>query len=91
MCAKEDGCLVLFIKERPSAFALGRSAGFTRYFFAGASAGAEATTLAPPLRKFFTQEVFKVRAKCTLNEATATAAMNTGIPTEGFTTHHIFE
>jgi hypothetical protein len=32
-----------------------------------------------------------VNAKCTLNEAIATAAMNTGMPTEGFTTNHIFE
>jgi hypothetical protein len=35
--------------------------------------------------------VFIVNAKWTLNDAIATAAMNTGMPTEGFTTHHIFE
>ena len=63
-----------------------------RYFLtAGSAAGAAATTLpALPFKKPFTQVVFSVSAKCTLNEAIATAAMNTGIPTEGLTTVHIF-
>jgi hypothetical protein len=63
-----------------------------RYFLtAGSAAGAIATTLpALPFKKPFTQVVFMVNAKCTLNEAIATAAMNIGIPTEGFTTVHIF-
>jgi hypothetical protein len=43
------------------------------------------------LRKPFTQVVFMVKARCTLKDEIATAAMNTGMPTEGFTTNHIFE
>jgi predicted permease len=59
---------------------------------AGAAAGAAATATleALPLRKFFTQVVFMVRARCTLNDATATPAMNRGMPTCGLTTVHIF-
>jgi hypothetical protein len=85
--------LVVFINQEKDQ-ALSRLAvrAFTLYFFTAASAvGAVATTLVPPFKKLFTQVVFVVRAKCTLKDEIATAAMNTGIPTEGFTTHHIFE
>jgi hypothetical protein len=85
--------LVVFInQEKDQALARLAVRAFTLYFFTAASAvGAAATTLVPPFKKLFTQVVLVVRAKCTLNDEIATAAMNTGIPTEGFTTHHIFE
>jgi hypothetical protein len=85
--------LVVFInKEKDQALSRLAVRAFTLYFFTAASAvGAVATTWEPPFKKFFTQVVFVVRAKCTLKDEIATAAMNTGIPTEGFTTHHIFE
>jgi len=85
--------LVVFInQEKDQALARLAVRAFTLYFFTAASAaGAAATTLVPPFKKLFTQVVFVVSAKCTLKDEIATAAMNTGIPTEGFTTHHIFE
>jgi hypothetical protein len=85
--------LVVFIRqEKDQALARLAVRAFTLYFFTAASAaGAAATTLVPPFKKLFTQVVLVVSAKCTLNDEIATAAMNTGIPTEGFTTHHIFE
>jgi hypothetical protein len=84
---------VLFIKKWPGAQAPGRSSALADYLgkAASADAGADATTAALPLRKFLTHVVFIVSAKCTLNDEIATAAMNTGMPTEGFTTNHIFE
>ena len=48
------------------------------------------TWAALPLRNFLTQVVFRVSAKCTENDATATAPMMMGTPTDGLTTHHIF-
>jgi hypothetical protein len=54
------------------------------------SVGATDTCAALPFKKRFTQVVFKVSARCTENEATATAPIMMGTPTEGFTTHHIF-
>lgn len=53
-------------------------------------AGAVAAGLALPFRKSFTQVVFVVIARCTQNEPIATAERKIGMPTEGFTTHHIF-
>jgi len=55
-----------------------------------ASDGATDTCAALPFKKRFTQVVFKVSARCTENEATATAPIMMGTPTEGFTTHQIF-
>jgi hypothetical protein len=90
--AQEERDLVLFINQKDQALSRLVVQAFTLYFFTAASAaGAAATTLVPPFKKLFTQVVFIVSAKCTLKDEIATAAMNTGIPTEGFTTHHIFE
>jgi hypothetical protein len=84
--------VVFILQEKDQALARLAVRAFTLYFFTAASAaGAAATTLVPPFKKLFTQVVFVVRAKCTLKDEIATAAMKTGIPTEGFTTHHIFE
>ena len=48
------------------------------------------TWAALPLRNFLTQVVFRVSARCTEKDATATAPMMMGTPTDGLTTHHIF-
>ena len=56
-----------------------------------AAAGAETATLSAfPFRNALTQVVLFKIAKCTENDATATAAIISGTPTEGFTTNHIF-
>ena len=71
------------------------SSGLRRenYFFpAGASAAAVTATGAAafPFKNPLTHVVLDTIARWTLNEAIATAAMKTGMPTEGLTTHHIF-
>ena len=54
-------------------------------------AGAETATLsALPFKNALTQVVLFKIAKCTENDATATAAIMSGTPTEGLTTNHIF-
>jgi hypothetical protein len=63
------------------------------YFFpAGASAGAAATAgvAALPFKNALTHVVLDTIARWTLNDATATAEINKGMPTDGLTTHHIF-
>jgi len=55
------------------------------------AAGADTATLSAfPLRNALTQVVLFNIAKCTENDATATAAIMSGTPTEGLTTNHIF-
>jgi hypothetical protein len=51
---------------------------------------ASGAAAALPFKNALTQVVFVTRAKCTQNDEIATAAMKTGMPTEGLTTHHIF-
>jgi hypothetical protein len=52
--------------------------------------GASFTTGAFPCKKAFTQVVLFTKARWTLKDPIATAAMIIGIPTEGLTTHHNF-
>jgi len=55
------------------------------------AAGADTATLsALPFRNALTQVVLFKIAKCTENDATATAAIMSGTHTEGLTTSHIF-
>jgi len=55
------------------------------------AAGAVTATLSAfPFRNALTQVVLFKIAKCTENDATATAAIISGTPTEGLTTNHIF-
>ena len=49
-----------------------------------------AAVAALPFKNFLTQVVLRVSAKCTENDAIATAAMKIGMPTEGLTTVQIF-
>jgi len=64
------------------------------YFCAVGAAGAAETAPAlaalPPSKKAFTQVVLLSNAKCTEKEPTATAPKNSGMPTVGLTTVHIF-
>ena len=75
-----------------------RKAKVLYFFAAGAAMGAAAMGAAMgaaamgalPCKKALTQVVLFKMAKCTENDATATAAIMSGTPTEGLTTNHIF-